>query len=396
MREISIDAARRLALAAQGFAESRPTGKVTSKHMRRAMNRMGVVQIDSVNVLARSHYLPFFARLGPYPADLLDRMAWSSSREWVEYWAHMAALIPVEDWPLFRHRMEGEHVWKSIARFLESNPDGVDQIVAEVRARGPIKPADLEDHHETGRGPWWDWSFAKYALEWLFFKGVLAVPTRVNFVRHYDVPERVLPQEVLTPRLPEREQRKELLARALRHCGVGTQADLADYYRQLKGPCGPLLAELVAEGEAIEVRVRGWKERAYLDPQASVPRKIERVAFLSPFDPVVWFRPRTERLFDFHYRIEIYTPEPKRVFGYYVLPILFDGELVGRLDLKADRGASVLLVRAAHAEPGQAPDRLAGRVQEELRTMASWLGLGDILVEPKGNLAPALKRANPI
>ncbi|HUO46903.1 MAG TPA: crosslink repair DNA glycosylase YcaQ family protein [Acidimicrobiia bacterium] len=394
MRRLTLPQARRIALAAQGFADPRPQGKIDVRHLRRVMDRIGVVQLDSVNVVARAHYLPFFARLGNYPVGLLDRMAWSDKRSLIEYWAHMAALIPVEDWPLFRHRMKRQHVWRDVGQFLEANPEGVVEIMDQIRKLGPVRPADLDDHHDTGRGPWWDWSFAKTALEWLFYKGELTVPKRVNFVRYYDLPERVLPATVLTTELAEEEQRRELLRRALRHCGVGTLSDLADYYRQLNAPCVPLLRDLVAAGEAIEAEVEGWKEKAYLDPSAPIPRRVDGVALLCPFDPVVWYRPRTERLFDFHYRIEIYTPPAKRIYGYYVFPILFDGELVGRIDLKADRQAGVLRARGSYVERGQDPTRLAPPLAQELRTMASWLGLSEVAVEPKGTLAEALARVS--
>jgi uncharacterized protein YcaQ len=266
----------------------------------------------------------------------------------------------------------------------------VSEILEQIRVQGPIRPSDLDDHHETGRGPWWDWSFAKTALEWLFYKGELTITKRVNFVRYYDLPERVLPASVLATELSEEDQRRELLRRALRHCGVGTLSDLADYHRQLKGACAPLIRGLVAAGEAVEVEVAGWKETAYMDPDAAVPRRLEGVALLCPFDPVVWYRPRTERLFDFHFRIEIYTPPAKRVFGYYVFPVLLDGELVGRLDLKADREAGALLVRGAYVEPDQAPARIAGPVAGELASMATWLGLAAVVVERRGSLSDAL------
>lgn len=351
---------------------------------------MGVIQIDSVNVVARAHYLALFARLGNYPMSLLDEMTWGRNAELSEYWAHMAAIIPKEDWPLYRHRMES--TWHFLERWVQENPGGVENVLAQIREHGPTRPSDL-DSHETGLGPWWEWSPAKVALEGLFLHGKLGVPTRINFVRLYDLIERVIPPDVLAKNLPEAEQRKELLRRALRHQGVATFADLTDYHRQPNQSCGPLIKELVAEGDAIEVEVEGWNEAAYLDPAASVPRTIEAVAFLCPFDPVIWFRPRTERLFDFHYRIEIYTPAPKRIFGYYVFPILFDGGLVGRLDLKADRGRSTLLVRGAYAEAGEDPSRIGPRVAAELKTMAEWLSLEDVIVEPNGGLAEHLARA---
>ncbi|MGI8515893.1 MAG: winged helix-turn-helix domain-containing protein [Acidimicrobiia bacterium] len=393
MRTLSISQARRVALAAQGFADPRPTGKVMLRHMRRVIDRVGVVQIDSVNIVARAHYLPFFARLGNYPMKLLDQLAWGEKRELIEYWAHVAALIPIEDWPLFRHRMETWEVFRSLTGYLEVHPGAMDEIRSRIRSEGAIRPAAIEKHHATGLGPWWEWSFAKSALEYLFFKGEVTIPNRINFARTYDLTERILPAEILNRSLAEPEQRRELLRKSLRHLGVATFADLTDYYRQANAPCRTIVEEMVADGEAIEVRVEGWKDNVYLDPSASIPRSIKGVAFLCPFDPVVWFRPRTERLFDFHYRIEIYTPQPKRVFGYYVFPILFDGELVGRIDLKADRAASALLVRGAHIEKGQDPERLAPRINEELETMAEWLQLDDVVIEPNGGLAGALAKA---
>lgn len=390
MRRLTLSQARRVSLAAQGFGDPRPRGRVTRQHIRRVLKRIGVIQIDSVNVVARAHYLPLSARLGNYPMSLLDEMTWGPNAELSEYWAHMASIIPKEDWPLYRHRMESK--WDFAERWIKENPRGVEDVLTQIREHGPIRPSDLEAH-KTGLGPWWEWSPAKIALEGLFLRGKLAVSTRANFVRYYDLTERVIPADVLAVDLPVSEQRKELLRRALRHHGVATFTDLTDYHRQLNQPCKPLVEELVASGEALEVEVEGWNERAYLDPAASVPRQIEGVAFLCPFDPVIWYRPRTERLFDFHYRIEIYTPAPKRVFGYYVFAILFDGELVGRLDLKADRSRSALLVRGAFVEEGRAPEAIAGRVRAELKIMAEWLSLTDVIVEPNGGLAEALARA---
>jgi uncharacterized protein len=392
MRKLDIASARRAAAAAQGFAEPRPEGKIGRRHIRKTFDRIGLLQIDSVNVVARAHYLPLFARLGNYPMSLLDEMAWGKKRELIEYWAHMAALIPIQDWPLFRHRMDQEHMWVSIPKFLAKNPNGLVEILDQIREKGPIRPSDLEDHHETGRGPWWDWSFAKVALEYLFFKGVLSVPTRLNFARYYDLSERVLPESILDEKLPEDEQRRELLRRSLRACGVGTFPDIVDYYRQGRTACMPIFREMVAAGEAVEVEVDGWKDKSYIDPGLTVPRAVKGVAFLCPFDPMVWFRPRTERLFDFHYRIEIYTPQPKRVFGYYVFPILLDGDLVGRLDLKGDRAQSALLVRGAFVEAGRDPEAMAPRIKQELRTMADWLELEAVVIEPNGSLAPALAK----
>lgn len=393
MRRISIAQARRIALAAQGFADPRPKGRVDLRHLRRVIDRIGVVQLDSVNVVARAHYLTFFARLGNYPMRLADRLGWETG-EMVEYWAHMAALIPVEDWPLFRHRMGqlGWH-WPSMDRWMTENPDAVAQVIKEVVDRGALRPDQLENHSNTSRGPWWGWSDAKRALEALFFAGRLTVKERVNFIRLYDVPERVLPPEVVAARIDDQEARRQLLRKATRHHGLGTVADLADYYRMKLQISGPILKEMADRGEIEEVEVKGWKGPAYMDPEARMPRSVKGVALLGPFDPLIWFRPRTERLFDFHYRIEIYTPPPKRIFGYYVFSILLDGELVGRIDLKGDRQAGLLRVRGSYVEDGQDPIRIAAPLIGELSTMAEWLGLSDVAVERKGNLAKALGRA---
>ena len=391
MRKLNIAQARRIALAAQGFADRRPPGKVDIRHLRRVVQRIGVVQLDSVNVVARAHFLTFFARLGNYPMALAERIGWGTG-EMVEYWAHEAALIPVEHWPLFRHRMERNWHWPSMDRWMKDNPGAIDAILREVTKRGAVRPGDLENRSNTSRGPWWDWSDAKLALEALFFTGRLTVAKRVNFVRHYDLPDRVLPAAIVAAQVDESTARRQLLRQAVRYHGLGTVADIADYYRIKNLTAAPLLAAMAREGEIEEVEVTGWKGPVYQDPAASMPRAIQGVALLCPFDPVIWFRPRTERLFDFRYRIEIYTPPPKRIYGYYVFPILLDGDLVGRVDLKADRQAGLLRVRGSYIEDGQDPIRVADPLAEELGTMANWLGLGDVAVERKGNLAAALRK----
>ncbi|MGQ0849396.1 MAG: winged helix-turn-helix domain-containing protein [Actinomycetota bacterium] len=393
MRRFTIPQARRIALAAQGFADPRPAGRIDNRHLRRVIQRVGVVQLDSVNVVARAHYLPFFARLGAYPMELVDRMAWRS-RELTEYWAHEAALVPVNRWPLFRHRMRaGWHHWPSMARWMEANPQVISEVMAEIRQRGALRPADL-DHHANGeKGPWWSWSDAKGALEGLFFTGQVVVTERVRFERYYDLPERVLPAEVLYTEVDEDDARRRLLTFATQHLGIGTVPDIADYYRMKRQPASTILADLAREGVVDEVEVTGWKGPVYIDPSARRPRRIEAVALLCPFDPVVWFRPRAERLFNFHYRIEIYTPPSKRVYGYYVFPILLNEELVGRVDLKADRQAGMLRVRGSYIEPGHDPSRVAGPVAGELVLMSGWLGLNGVVVEERGDLAPALSRA---
>jgi uncharacterized protein len=392
VRKLTLAQARRIALAAQGLADPRPTGKIDIRHLRRVVDRVGVVQLDSVNVVARAHFLPFFARLGNYPMDLADRIGWGTG-EMVEYWAHEAALIPVEHWPLFRHRMLRNFHWPSMDRWMIDNPDIIDEVLREVTERGPLRPGDLDNHSNAARGPWWDWSDAKHALEALFFTGRLTVAERVNFIRHYDLPERVLPAEIVTAEVDEDTARRQLLKQAVRHHGIGTVADIADYYRMKNQSAAPFLAALAKEGEVEEVEVAGWKGPVYMDRGARMPHSVEGLSVLCPFDPLIWFRPRTERLFDFHYRIEIYTPPPKRIFGYYVFPILLDGELVGRVDLKADRQAGLLRVRGSYVEDGQDPTRVAVPLAGEMKTMAAWLSLKDVAVERKGNLAAALRKA---
>jgi uncharacterized protein YcaQ len=392
VRSLTIPQARRIALAAQGFAEPRPRGRIDARHLRRVVDRVGVVQLDSVNVVARAHYLPFFARLGNYPMELADWLGWKSG-EMVEYWAHEAALFPVERWPLFRHRMERNWHWPSMDRWMSENGETMAEVLAEVRKRGPLRPADLDNHANAVRGPWWDWSDAKLALEALFFTGQLTIRDRDNFIRRYDLPERVLPPEVVRRRVDHDESLRELLALAVRHHGVGTVPDLADYYRLKPQVAAPLLSGLAATGAIEEVQVKGWKGPVYADPEARLPRAVRGLALLCPFDPVVWFRPRAERLFDFHYRIEIYVPAPKRQFGYYVWPFLLDGRLVGRVDLKAERTRNALHAVGVFAEPGQDKSRVAEALATELRSMAGWLGLSDVTVGKKGDLTAPLSRA---
>jgi uncharacterized protein len=391
VRKLDVAQARRIALAAQGLADPRPTGKVDIRHLRRVVQRVGVVQLDSVNVVARAHFLPFFARLGNYPMALADRIGWGTG-EMVEYWAHEAALIPIEHWPLFRHRMEKNWHWPSMDRWMSENPGAIDAVLHEVTQRGAVRPGDLDNHTNTSRGPWWDWSDAKLALEALFFTGRLTVAKRVNFIRHYDLPERVLPAAIVDAEVDESTARRQLLRQAVSSHGIGTVADIADYYRIKNQVAAPILAAMAGAGEIEELEVPGWKGPVYKDPDARMPRSIHGAALLCPFDPAIWFRPRTERLFDFRYRIEIYTPPAKRIYGYYVFPILLDGDLVGRVDLKADRQTGVLSVRGSYVEDGQDPIRVAGPLAIELRTMADWLGLDDVGVEKKGNLAEALRR----
>jgi len=391
--DLSLDQARRVALGAQGFNDRRPTGRVDRRHLRRVIDRMGLIQIDSVNVLVRSQELPLFARLGPHPRSLIDDA--SRAGELFEYWVHEASHVPIELHPSMRWKMQGEHQWKAVTRLLQRRPTLVDEVYRRIRDDGPLVAADLEQR--VGRkGTWWDWDDGKVALEHLFHTGAVAALRRPSdFARVYDLAERVLPADVLARPTPsEAEARKELLVRAARHHGVATFEDLTDYHRQRNPPCRPLVGELVEEGRLVPVTVEGWSKPAYLHPDVVMPRRIDARALLSPFDPVVWNRERTERLFGFRYRIEIYVPAAERQYGYYVLPFLLGDQLVGRVDLKADRLHGRLLVRGAHGEPGIDGQYVADELAAELASMASWLGLDrGIEVHPQGDLAPLLARS---
>jgi uncharacterized protein YcaQ len=388
MRRLTIDQARRYALAAQGFTEPRPTGKVDVRHFRKVVERIGVVQLDSVNVFSRTHFMPFFSRLGPYERERLDRWLWGSG-EMFEYWAHMASMVPTATHRLFRWRMQQERIWRVFQEVLDAKPDYLERVLDQVRVFGPLQTAHLEDPGtKRGIDTMWNWNDGKMALEYLFIKGAITTSARPHFNRVYDLTERVIPSKYLAMPTPEvDEAQRELILMAARSLGVGTADDLADYYRIRMPEARPVIKGLAAEGELIEVEVQGWDKTAYLHPEANLPRRVMGTALLSPFDNLIWHRDRVERLWDFFYRIEIYTPAPKRVYGYYVLPFLLDGELVARVDLKSDRQERALLVRGAYAEPGV--DRVAvGRaLRSELDVVAAWLGLDDIEVSRHGDLA---------
>ncbi|WP_264010124.1 winged helix-turn-helix domain-containing protein [Mycolicibacterium flavescens] len=398
---LTADQARRVAVAAQGFAESRPRGPVTRAHLRRLISRIQVLQLDSVSVSVRAHYAPVFSRLGPYDRDVLDRAAWSHSarspRILVEYWAHEAALMAVEDWPLLRWRMREYTHGRWGREIVKKNAKLVDDVVAAVSELGPSTAGEIEEFlgaEQRGRkGPWWDRSDTKWVTEALFASGVLTTATRVGFARHYDLAERVLPPEVLAREIDEADAVRELMLRASGALGVATEQDLRDYFRVSPARAKPAIAKLVADGALEPVEVDGWKQPAYLRAGQAIPRRDRGTALLCPFDPLIFFRPRVERLFGgFRYRIEIYTPAPKRQYGYYVWPFLLDGELVGRVDLKADRTGDVLNVVGAFVEPGRQPARVADALAGELRTMASWLGLSDVSVGGTGDLVRPLRR----
>lgn len=381
--------ARRIALAAQGFSDRRPSGRADVRHLRRVMDRMAVLQLDSVNVLCRSHYLPVLARIGPYDRTRLDDYLYRSG-EHFEYFAHEASLTAQDNQPYLRFRHRSVR-WKGYARLEQENPGYVQAVYDEVAAGGPVSVRSLQDPGKR-TGPWWGIPKGKVALEALYFTGRINISDRdPQFVSHYDLPRNVLRPEVLAhPDVDEPEAKKHLLELGARAHGVATGSDIADYFRLKVTEARPLLAELVAEGRLETVEVEGWNEPAYLHVEAAKPRSVSTRTLLSPFDPVVWFRPRAERLFEFEYRIEIYVPQPKRVYGYYVLPFLLDDRLVARVDLKADRSARVLRVRGSYLEPDARSDRVAPALADALEEMAQWLQLEGVLVEPKGELAPAL------
>jgi uncharacterized protein YcaQ len=391
MRKLSNDQARRIALAAQGFADVRPAGRIDRRHFRKVINQIGLLQLDSVNVLERSHYLPMWSRLGNYSRSALDEFT-ARSGEMFEYWGHEASLLPVASHRLFRWRMEEMEPWRRVRGIIGGNPGYVESVRAEIAAHGPLTVSDLADPGDR-TGPWWGHGKGKTALDWLFAKGQITAYRNGNFGRLYDLPERVIPRKHLEASAPsKREAFRELLLLAARHHGLGTATDLADYYRLHRPTARTVLAEMAAAGDVEPVEVVGWKHPAFMYPGAKLPRKITGAALLSPFDPVVWERDRTQRLFGFHYRIEIYVPKPKRVYGYYVLPFLVDGELVGRVDLKSDRRNGALLVQGSYVEPDRDVVAVASRLAEELEEMSRWLGLAKIQPAPRGNLAAALRK----
>jgi len=407
---LSQSQARRIALAAQGFldrAHDQSLSRPTMRTLNRTIERTGVLQVDSVNVLQRAHFMPLYSRMGAYDVDLLARAQSRNGarkpRRLVEYWAHVQALMPVELWPLMRHRMDSfrtqRHKWwgSEVSESLVTN------LMAEIRDRGASTARDLDDGLPRNKENWgWNWSATRRALDYLYMIGEVAIAERNSqFEIRYDLPERVLPADVLAAPTPTLEEaNRELVRRAARSHGVATARCLADYYRMRLQPLDGdraatgAIEDLVEAGELEPVRVAGWNRPAYLHRDARRPRRVDARALISPFDPVVWLRERTERLFDFHYRIEIYTPAPKRVYGYYVLPFLLGEEIVGRVDLKADRQSGRLVVKAAYAEPqtrAWAPADTADELSAELVRLARWLGMDELTVEPRGDLAPLLR-----
>jgi uncharacterized protein YcaQ len=407
--DLSAEQARRLALAAQGFGRPRPTRRVDARHLRRAIDDVGLLQLDSVNVFCRSHYMPVFSRLGPYPRQALDRLAWHEDgkghtrrarrRDLIEYWGHEASLLPVELQPLLRWRMARADAlaWKGVARVAAEQPQLLEFVLGMVRERGPIRASELAAKGRRREpGEMWSWSEEKTALEYLFFSGRVCAARRVNFERLYDLPERVLPRHILEAPTPSQEEaQRQLVLIAAKRLGVATEPDLGDYFRLPRAESKARVAELAEDGALVPVRVEGWRQPAYLATErpAGLRRVARARALLTPFDSLVWARERTERLFGFRYRIEIYVPAPKRVYGYYVLPFLLGDRLVARVDLKSDRQAGVLRVRGAFAESDVDIALVAEALAAELRLLSDWLGLGGVSVARKGDLAAPLRRA---
>jgi hypothetical protein len=395
---LSAAQARRIALGAQGFTDPKPGGATDMRHLRRVLRRLHLIQMDSVNVLQRAHFMPLYSRLGPYSPALLERAAYHPPRELFEFWGHEASLIRVDLQPLFRWRMARarDFAWGSMVRIVTEQPDLVAWVLDEVRDRGPLTAAEIEHDAPRRTDHWgWNWSVVKQALEWLFYTGqVTAADRTTSFARRYDLPERVLPRAVLEAPTPAFEDAMrtlvELSARAL---GVATEGDLRDYFRLPVAGFKRAVTELAEQGVLLPVTVHGWKRPAWLHAEARIPRWVRAATLVSPFDPLVWERARTERLFDMTYRIEIYVPPAQRLYGYYVLPFLHGDRLAARVDLKADRKAGVLQVPAAWIEPAAEADETAPALATELRRLAGWLGLDAVAKPERGDFAGPVSAA---
>lgn len=394
-KQLSLAEARRVALAAQGLDQARPDGVISRRHIRRMVKQMGLLQLDFVNVLVPAHYFVMFSRLGPYDRATFDKLIYNG-REFIEHWAHEASIVPVDCWPLLRYRREEFRPWpnspmlkiKGMKKYLETALDTVSRS-------GPVVSGDLPPLPAPKRKPGdWNKSVPRWALELHFGRGNVSVSGRQsNFQRIYDLPEKLVDEPHLSSRVSREDSQRRLLEMAARAHGVGTLHDLADYFRMSPRDAAPRVQELVEDGVLLPVQVETWSEPAWLHHRARVPRTLNASSLLSPFDPVVWFRPRGERLFGFHYRIEIYTPAAQRKYGYYVLPFLLGDQIVARVDLKADRKNRQLLVLAAYIEGDADEIRTAQALALELRALSGWLCLDEIMVARKGSLAPALSKA---
>ncbi|AZF04503.1 winged helix-turn-helix domain-containing protein [Pseudomonas sp. R5-89-07] len=394
----SLKQARRMALAAQGFSGRQPPAQIKAAHLNRLIERLGVLQIDSVNAVVRSHYLPLFSRLGHYSPLILEQAAWSQGRRrsLFEYWGHEASLLPMAMYPLMRWRMErakqGQGIYAQMARFGRERQSTIQRVLQAVEQQGALGAGSLSTREQRA-GPWWDWSDEKHALEWLFAAGLVTVAGRRGFERLYDLPERVLPGEILQVSVSEAEAQRGLLLHSASALGVATEKDLRDYFRLDPADSRQRLAELVEEGQLLDCQVQGWKQPAYCLPEPKVPRSVPASALLSPFDSLIWERARTERLFDFRYRLEIYTPQHKRVYGYYVLPFLHNERIAARLDLRAERANGCLAVHAVHEEALGLDDQGIVALALNLRQMADWLGLQRVLLNCQRPSAARLRVA---
>ncbi|XVO89057.1 winged helix-turn-helix domain-containing protein [Pseudomonas palleroniana] len=394
----SLKQARRMALAAQGFSGRQAPALIKATHLNRLIERLGVLQIDSVNALVRSHYLPLFSRLGNYSPSILEQAAWSQGRHrsLFEYWGHEASLLPMALYPLLRWRMErarqGQGIYAQMARFGREQQATIQRVLRTVEQRGALGAGSLSTREERA-GPWWDWSEEKHALEWLFAAGLVTVAGRRGFERLYDLPERVIPGEMLRASVDEAQAQRSLLLHSATALGVATEKDLRDYFRLDPADSRKRLAELVEEGQLLTCRVQGWKAAAYCLPEPKVPRKVAASALLSPFDSLIWERSRTERLFDFRYRLEIYTPQDKRVYGYYVLPFLHHERIAARVDLRAERANGQLAVHAVHEEEPCLDEQGMLALALNLRQMADWLGLEQVQLNCQRPSADRLRRA---
>jgi len=391
-RTLTARQARRIAIHAQGLSRPRRHAAPGSRHLRRLIDDLAVIQIDSVNVLVRTHYLPAFSRLGAYPREALEREAWGKKPSLFEYWGHECSFLPVASQPLFRWRMDRARAgdtWTGLARFARERREYIDEVLKRIEREGPLTGGDFaEGKRQAG---WWNWSHGKRALEWLFWSGLIATKTRRGFERVYDLTERVLPAGILNlPTPDEAEAHRQLIVTAARALGVATEGDLRDYFRMPVAETKARLAELVEEGALTPVTVQGWRQSAYLAPEAKVASPDGAAVLLSPFDNLIWRRERAERLFGTRIRIEIYVPAEKRQHGYYVLPFLQGEAITARADLKADRAGRVLRAQSVHLEPGAKAEGVAGPLAAELRLMAAWLNLDDVQVFGRGSLASAL------
>ncbi len=395
-QSLSQKQARRIALGAQGFCDQAAGGAVDRRHLRRVLERVKLLQIDSVNVLQRAHYLPLFSRLGPYARGSLDGMCQGRKREFFEYWGHEASFIPLSLHPLFRWRMEdarqGRGLYSSLNRFAVEHRDLVEEVYRRVEREGPLAASQMEGGR--GSGGWWGWSAVKESLELLFWQGrITAASRRKSFERLYDLPERVFPAETLALPTPTRDEAlQQLILMAAEAMGVASESDLRAYFRLPVADTRSNLAALVEAGRLEQVTVAGWKQPGYLYPDSRRPRRFPIATLLSPFDSLVWDRDRCERLFDFRYRLEFYTPAEKRTYGYYVMPFLMGEALVGRVDVKADREGRRLLVLGAWAEPGHSEPAIAEALLPALRRLAGWLNLQQVEVTGPGDLSAELRR----